>query len=120
MRAGHLRHRITIQSLTETRDGANRVTGEMWTAVVENVPARIRPKSVKEPLAAAQTAGSTMHVVEIRYHSGVTADMRILAGARILEIVGIRDPEERHRELWIDCIETGAEVGAGSASGSGE
>ena len=122
MNAGDLRHRVTLQSLTETRDGANRVTGETWAAEASGIPAHIRPMTVNERMLAGQTASRSTHIIRIRYRSGVTAAMRLVdeeSGTRVFEILGIRDLEERHREMLIDCIEVGAEVGAGSGSASG-
>lgn len=77
MKAGDLRHRITIEALTETNNGE--ATDESWAAFASNVPAQVLPLSGREIVAAdAAQSGQRMRFV-IRYGNsvGVTAKMRI-------------------------------------------
>lgn len=104
MRAGTLRHRITIQSATEAKDAAYQ-TIRTWSAWLSNEPAEVLETDGAETVRRLQvTAGST-HVVRIRYRSGVTTRHRILWGSRVLGIVNARDLDGRRRELWISCLE---------------
>ncbi|MGQ0516567.1 phage head closure protein, partial [Bacillus sp. D-CC] len=45
--------------------------------------------------AASVNAENTIRV-EIRYRKGITSEMRILYGERILEITNVIDVEEKH------------------------
>jgi head-tail adaptor len=44
--------------------------------------------------------------VTIRYLAGVTTEMRVLFGTRVLQIVGIQDLDQRRRALvLLTCLE---------------
>ena len=45
------------------------------------------------------------HRVLLRYMAGIETEMRIRYGKRILEIVSVRDVNERHEYLQLLCRE---------------
>ena len=103
MRAGALRHLVTIESQANTRSA----TGEViptWSTLVERW-AEVRPLTGKEPyVAALQLQGEQMHRVRMRYDAAldaVTTKMRIKFGSRYFDIQYKFNLDERDRELHL-------------------
>lgn len=106
MEAGSLRHRVTIQQKTEGSPQQN-AAGEpdvSWTTYC-TAYASINPVSGKEPFLAQQHLAQVSHKVRIRYRSGITADMRVLFGSRVLDIKAVLNWGERNEELLLPCEE---------------
>ena len=103
MKAGALRHQVTIQRLTITQGSAGEVI-ETWSDVA-TVYAAVEPLSGREYWQAQQVAAETSIRVRIRYRAGLETTMRVIHDDRTLEILSIVDPEERHRELQLMCRE---------------
>ena len=94
MRAGRLRHRITIQAPGLTQDPE---TGEMlqgWETVWERVPASVEPLSARDLIAAQAGQSEASGRMVIRYRAGVLPTMRILHRGDIYNIQGqpMQDP----------------------------
>lgn len=106
MLTGKLRHRITIQRLVAGSPPQNAV-GEPDVAWTDYVPAyaSIDPVTGAEPFMAQQQFPKVSHKVRIRYRSGVTADMRVVFGARYFDIKAVLNWGERNRELLLLCEE---------------
>lgn len=98
-----LRHRIEIQSVTQTPDGAGGYT-EAW-ATVATVWASIEPANGRERWIAMQTETHVSHVIMCRYQSAITTAKRILFGSRTFDIVEVLNIEERNAVLKITAIE---------------
>jgi len=104
MRAGRLRHRITIQQPTTS---TNAQGGKIKTWVdVATVWAGIEPISASESDQNHQLEPEVSVRIVMRYRSGITSDMRIKFGSRYYKIIGIINPDERNKELQITAIET--------------
>jgi SPP1 family predicted phage head-tail adaptor len=103
MKAGALRHRVTIQQLTITQGPSGDLV-EAWTDVA-TVYGAVEPLSGREYWQAQQVAAETSIRVRIRYRPGMETTMRLSHDGRTLEILSIVDPEERHRELQLMCRE---------------
>ncbi len=105
--ACRLRHTVTIQTRTDVRqpDGSYAPT---WSTFA-TVRAAVEPLRGQEYLAAAQLQSTLNARIRIRYISGVTTKMRVLFDSRYFEIEGVIDPEMRHRELQLMCVERDAE-----------
>lgn len=106
MNAGQLRHRITIQQSTETKDQYKRPTTG-WSDYA-TVWAAVEPLRGREFLLAQNTNIELTVRVRIRYLHGVTPGMRVLYGGRIFDIQSVIDVEERHREMHLMCTEVNA------------
>lgn len=106
MRAGLLRHTISIQEQTETDDGMGGFTLE-WNDVANMtaVPAAIWPLSAKESLDAMKLELQVTHKIRIRYRSGITAKNRIKFGTRYFNIVSLINFEERNKTLDFLALE---------------
>lgn len=105
MRAGKLRHRITIQSESETADGAGGY-GLAWTDLA-TVWASVEPLSGRELRQADQVQDETTHQVTIRYRSDVVpiGKYRISFGTRRFNVTSVINPDERNVSLTLMCEE---------------
>lgn len=104
MRAGRLRHRITIQQQAVT--GQNDYGEDIyeWTDVAI-VWAEVQPLTGREYWAAEQVNAETTHQVRLRYLSDIEPSMRILFGSRVLVIESVFNVDERDRELVVTARE---------------
>lgn len=105
MRAGSLRHRITIQQATSTPDAAGQPI-PTWATWLANEPAEVLQTDGAEAIRKLQVVAGATHAVRIRYRTGVLTTLRIIWEGRTLGIVGARDIDGRRRELWISCKES--------------
>lgn len=105
MQAGQLRHRVTIQQNTPSRDTYGEEI-ESWSALA-TVWAAVEPLAGTERYAAdgAQTLATVDTRIRIRYWSGITPGMRVLFGARTFDIQAVIHLEERQQELHLLCEE---------------
>lgn len=106
MRAGKLRHMITLQSPTGTRDAVGERT-TTWTHVMAT-KASITPVKSTERFIDPQLKGSITHKLRIRYASEIAAidtSWRAVFEARVFVINGVRDIEEHHHEIELLCTE---------------
>jgi len=97
MKAGDLRHRITIQENQPVKD-AEGIVQDNWVDIA-TVWAAIKPLSGRELLAAQAVQSETTGTIEIRYRAGITPSQRAVFGSRIFEILAVLNIEERNREL---------------------
>lgn len=109
MRAGKMRHRITIQRERNASDLGYVADGEggyelAWVDVA-TVWAEVRPLSVREQSFAAQLQDARTHQVRIRARTDVTAACRIVFKGRPFNIVGVMTMDEIKREMLIPCEE---------------
>jgi len=109
MRAGTLRHRVTIQEKPAvTRDShGQEILG--WSTLA-TVWARIEPISGRESVENKQEQATVSHRVTIRYRTGVRPTMRLLHLTRegdnqYLLIESIIEADERGRMLVLSCVE---------------
>jgi SPP1 family predicted phage head-tail adaptor len=103
MRAGLLRHLVTIQQLPadpDTNDAGQPVIN--WTDVA-TVPASVSPLSGRELFAAQQVNVEATTEIRIRYLEGVDTRMRITFEGLHYNILQILDPDFRHIELRMTC-----------------
>lgn len=101
IRAGSLRHRISIQEQTDTADGMGGFTTS-WAAItgMGSVPASIYPLTSKEQLDAMKLESVITNKIRIWYRSGITSKNRFVFGSRIFEIRGAPiNYDEKNRTL---------------------
>ncbi len=97
MRAGQLRHRITIEKPGQTQDPE---TGEMipdWE-VVATVWAAKRPSSAREFKQSQAGQSEVTGEFQIRYRPGIDATMRIVHKGQIFNIEGVLPDDRSGRE----------------------
>ena len=105
MRAGDLRHRITIQQPEYTQDP---VTGEMTPSWGEFAKtwASVEPVSVNQFVSAATNQSKVSARIVIRYRKGIDPTMRILHRDKIYNIDGVlADKVSGLEYLTLPCSE---------------
>ena len=105
MRAGPMRQRVTIQTLSESADGyGQRVqswidSGTFW--------ASIKNLSGREAVNAKQVKADSTHQVTLRYVGtlfstpGLLPSMRLVFNGRFFSILYINNVDERNREYQL-------------------
>jgi SPP1 family predicted phage head-tail adaptor len=106
MRAGDLRHRITIQSLAETKNELAET--ETSPVKVMTVWASVEPLSGRELFLVQQYSSETTHRVRIRFQKSLNLTTRhqISFKGRLFNIISVINKEERNVELEILCKES--------------
>jgi len=106
LEAGRLRHRVRIERPVQVQDPQTGALETEWRVMHADVPAAIEPLSVREFMAAQQMQSAITARVVIRYLPGLTADMRLRIGARILNPQGfLADKDSGVEYLTIPCTE---------------
>ena len=102
MRAGKLRHVVTIQSKTVTQDSYNEeiIT---WTDVA-TVRAAIETPTGAEYLDVESQGASISHKVAVRYYPGLAPTMIVVWGSRTFEIEAVLE-DNLQRETVLMCNE---------------
>ena len=102
MRAGNLKHKIIIQTYSETQNDFGEVT-KSWDDF-KTAYASIVPISAKEFFKDGVQAIAT-HKIEIRYLKDIKPKMRVIFGTREFNITGVLDIREAHKTLQLMCSE---------------
>lgn len=110
VRAGKLRHRITIQyKSSESPDSAGNPQ-PVW-ADEATVWGSVEPLSGREFFAAQQVNSEVTHRITMRYRSGMDPEKRIKFGTRYFGILAVLNREERNISLELLCVEVpGVEI----------
>lgn len=102
MRAGPLRHRVTIQELAEVQNTFGEVP-QVWQDA-EVSWASVEPLAGRELFAAQQVRPELTHKIVMRYRQ-ISTKNRILFGNRIFNIDSVVNKDERNVMLTIMAIE---------------
>jgi len=99
IQAGKLRHRVTIEALTETRNSSG---GEkfIWQPIC-TVNAEIVPLSGKSLFAAQQNHSEVTGIIKMRYRADINAKQRAVYKDKIYSIQAVINIGERNRELHL-------------------
>lgn len=103
MRAGLLRNYITIQENKPTRDATGAVV-DNWVEFAK-LYANIKPINGREYFSAEKFNAQVDTEITVRFVSGIKAEMRVLFGTRVYEIMYVYDRDERTREIKLFCFE---------------
>ena len=103
MIAGKLRHRIVIQSPTETVNSYGE-REQSWSTFA-TVWGSIEPLKGSEFIAAQQTNAELSVRMRIRYLAAIKPKYRVSWNDRTFEINSIANIEERNREIELMCTE---------------
>lgn len=107
--AGTLNRQVTLQRAVPAGDGQGGTT-RTWTDVAATWAA-ISARGGKEFQTAKQTRATLTDEVRIRYRTGITADMRVVYGTRVLSIAQPPiDVDARHEQLLLLCEEIDGEA----------
>jgi len=105
MRAGKLRHLVTIQNFSQTQNQY----GEVITEWIDGprIRASVEPLRGREYFAAAQVNAETTYRVRCRYHPELATDdatsKRLTVQGMTLEIEAVLDVELKHEWMEIIC-----------------
>lgn len=102
MRAGKLRHLVSIERAAKTR-GEYGEEVETW-AELRNAWVEIKPISGSETIQGGQVDARVTHQIAMRHGEIVNSD-RINFSGRIFNLTRVLDIHERGRELLILAIE---------------
>lgn len=109
MRAGLLRHRVTLQGLVETQDPATGAITKSWIDTV-TVWADVRFLSGLEAVKADAPVSVSRASMRIRYRPDVVTTMRAIHDGRTFDIKSVL-PDTTGRHYLDLVIETGANNG---------
>ena len=103
MRAGTLRHVVTIQtpSVTKNTRGVEVVT---WPTSV-TVRADVRTLTGRELVANDQVTPIAQHQITLRYRTGITTKHRVVWDGRYFGITAVLESDNRMRSLVLMCTE---------------
>lgn len=108
MRAGTLRHRVTIQQSVagSPQQDAGGTPDETWTDYLTTW-AEVAPLRGRELLAAQQVSSEVTGTIRMRKLPGytVTSAMRAVFGARLYDILAVVNVDERNREIVLSVRE---------------
>lgn len=103
MRAGLLRHRVTIQTRSESFDDFGELDFSWSNSAT--VWASIEPLGGSELISARQAGSVVTHKITARHKSGVVPKDRITHAGRTFEISSVRNYRERDISLEMMCRE---------------
>jgi SPP1 family predicted phage head-tail adaptor len=104
MRAGKLRHRVTIQEDQGTTQDSLGQEIEDWQDVA-TVWAAVEPLQGREFLEAKQLQAEVTTRIRIRYRSGIEPEMRVVWGDHTYDVISVIETESRRREIELMCME---------------
>jgi SPP1 family predicted phage head-tail adaptor len=109
MRAGELRHRVSLQSPTYTRDDGGQTLLSGWTTEA-TYWARVESFAGREYEDDAAVTSETQLRITLRWPLGETlgSDWRLLFGSRVLQIDSVTNLDERDRTAVLVCREIAA------------
>lgn len=110
LRLGKMRHRVTIEAPTETRDANYGGVEVAWNTYVTRW-AQVEALSASEQDAAPALASQVTYRVRLHRVAGVTPKMRVvLPGGRVLQIVGVMDPDGEREQTNLLAQELGRDA----------
>lgn len=105
MNPGELRHRITIESQTSTKNSYGEIIKTGSWETYRSTWAAIKPIDGKQFFAVETVNSELTHEIKFRYHSGITPDMRVKFGSRYFEVLTVINSNESNAELKLMCRE---------------
>lgn len=104
MKAGRLRHKVTIQSVTATQD-AYGAPVNTWATFLANVPMSLEPMRGREMQAAQSQFPQVETAGEMRYATGVLPTMRVVTADSETYVIRSVLPDataRRELRLWLE------------------
>lgn len=110
--SGKLRHLVTIQGITYTKDAAG-LTRETWSTLpgMGKVYAAIEPLSAREFVQSASEQNAVSARITIRYRPNLPVRFRILHKAKIYNPAGVLSDKESGMEYLTIPVSTGLNAG---------
>ena len=102
MRSGNLKHKIVIQTYSETQNDFGEVV-KGW-ADFKTAYASITPVSARE-FYKAGVNNEVTHKIEVRYLKDIKPKMRVMYGSREFSIESVLNIREENKTLQLMCTE---------------
>lgn len=109
MTASDLRDWVGIFMMDLVPDGAGGAIETIPADVAADTPANVTRISPRQVVASDQVADRVVYTVTIRYQPWITTTYRIMFKDQYLDIVGVRNIEERN--VWLEMTCERAEAG---------
>ena len=105
VRAGKLRHRVTLEQRSSTVDDAGQNT-DSWSSY-RTCYAEVIDKGGAEKIRGQQVDATIQAVVRIRHPEGTfpEPEHRVTFGSRTLNIESVQRRDSHDREVWLYCRE---------------
>lgn len=103
MRAGRLRHTLTIEQPSDAQGSGGDIT-TTWSTYA-SVRGELNAVRGGEEFRGHQVHAEADSRLEIRYLAGVTPKMRVTFGSRVFDVLWAGDVEGRGRRLHLDLRE---------------
>lgn len=103
LRNGALRHRVTVQAMTEEEDDFGQMVQSFTT--LASRWASIDPVSGTETVAGGKIREGTTHKVRLRWATGLNARCRIVFGTRTFEVLEVLNFREQKAFADLLCRE---------------
>ena len=100
---GAFRRLLTLETAARLDDGCGGFTVS-WVASV-TVWADVMALAGREALEADRVVASVSHRITLRHLASLLPSAQLRDGTRIYDILAVRDPDGRRRELTCDCVE---------------
>ena len=107
MRAGKLKHLITIQQNTPTVSADGGLV-DAWTTFAADIWAEVQTSGGREFWRQRQLNSELTHAVTIRHLADVKPAMRLSWGSRTLQIISVVDDENKQKSTVLNCREINA------------
>lgn len=104
MDIGKLRHRVTLQTVTETADGFGGASVQTW-ADTATLWGEVRPLTGREFANAHLLQGEISTRIRLRYRAGIVPKQRITWDGHTYDIIAVLDIGGRKREFELMCKE---------------
>lgn len=104
MRSSSLRHLVSFQEDTGTKNSIGEIT-ESWASLTPQEWVQIIPLKGEEKYQSKSLNTEVNHKIRLRYRDDLDTKMKIVYGTRVFEIDSIINPFERNRELQIMATE---------------
>jgi SPP1 family predicted phage head-tail adaptor len=105
MKAGKLRHQITIERASQTQNEYGEIV-EGWETV-GTFPASVEPINGREYFAAQAVQSEATTRIRMRYKPGILVTDRVTHGGTVYNIQSVINPEMRNEELLLMCESNG-------------
>lgn len=103
MTSGKLRERVEIQQATDALTESGQAV-KTWSTYASEY-AEVRTPTGRDFFGQDKFNAQVSHVVRIHWNSGVTEKMRVIWGARTLNISVISEDNTHGRWMWLNCLE---------------
>jgi len=103
MTAADLREWIAIFLMDLVPDGAGGAREAVPAGLVADRPAAVKTPTPRMVFAGDQRADRVQYVMTIRFEPGVTTSYRVMWRDQLLDVVGVKNLDERDTWLELTC-----------------